>query len=267
MVPVPLLPSGTGLPLEWSGVDPTCWLSPTFPSPPGTFNFQQQALIERRFEGERMETSFMVLFNDQDPVPGGPSAVAHPDNNLVSILFGKLPIKWKGNVLVLRIGGYGRSFHLKCGGLTTEQDHRTNFDPKGLPTAVLISAVTQQGSILTVSGYAPDTEMLSLFIRVLPVIFRIIKKSQHADTLEPRYLPFEGQQWFPIDVDSGTKESPFDVDWWTYVRENPEHSFGIKHGVTITAFEQELSEAIAVGLVAPPSAGGVKVLEKRERTG
>ncbi|KAK6996627.1 hypothetical protein R3P38DRAFT_3221696 [Favolaschia claudopus] len=176
------------------------------------------------------------------------------------------------------------------------------------------------------------TSRAALYQTRLTGYFRIIKKSQHADTLEPRYLPFEGQQWFPIDVDSGTKESPIDVDWWTYVRENPEHSFGIKHGVTITdfrmwnllgnieftgrvrlsfisfamqanesgstmcmhvfcgaclakwlrrgattcpicrgaindqpirdeAFEQELSEAIAVGLVAPPSAGGVKVLE------
>ncbi|KAJ6460707.1 hypothetical protein C8R47DRAFT_1226210 [Mycena vitilis] len=35
------------------------------------------------------------------------------------------------------------------------------------------------------------------------------------------YLPFEGQAWFPIDVDSGTKDSPIDVEWWTYLHEHP----------------------------------------------
>ncbi|KAJ7687285.1 hypothetical protein B0H17DRAFT_1136407 [Mycena rosella] len=35
------------------------------------------------------------------------------------------------------------------------------------------------------------------------------------------YLPFEGEAWWPIDVDSGSKDSPIDVEWWTYLRDNP----------------------------------------------
>ncbi|KAJ7119811.1 hypothetical protein C8R44DRAFT_878203 [Mycena epipterygia] len=46
-------------------------------------------------------------------------------------------------------------------------------------------------------------------------------KDARANTSMSRYLPFEGLSWWPIDVDQGSKDSPIDVEWWTYLRDHP----------------------------------------------
>ncbi|KAK7038354.1 hypothetical protein R3P38DRAFT_2770622 [Favolaschia claudopus] len=102
LVLVPVETYGTADSAQWMGVDPGMWLSPYFPVAPGSFNFAGQSFTEAYFEHERLSSYFVVLFSVQNPIPGTANNVVHPDNDLVSNLFGRLPIKWKGNVLVLR---------------------------------------------------------------------------------------------------------------------------------------------------------------------
>ncbi|KAJ6582665.1 hypothetical protein DFH09DRAFT_1439513 [Mycena vulgaris] len=53
--------------------------------------------------------------------------------------------------------------------------------------------------------------------------FVLLRAKTRINTHAPtsRYLPFEEQSWWPIDVDAGSKDSPIDVEWWTYLNENP----------------------------------------------
>jgi hypothetical protein len=37
------------------------------------------------------------------------------------------------------------------------------------------------------------------------------------DIISPYYHADEGCQWWPINVDSGSRSDPIDVEWWTYL--------------------------------------------------
>ncbi|KAJ7793331.1 hypothetical protein B0H14DRAFT_3498195 [Mycena olivaceomarginata] len=45
-------------------------------------------------------------------------------------------------------------------------------------------------------------------VRAQPILGDDIVSPYHAD---------EGQQWWPINVDSGSRSDPIDVEWWTYL--------------------------------------------------
>ncbi|KAF8217212.1 hypothetical protein K438DRAFT_1748308 [Mycena galopus ATCC 62051] len=44
--------------------------------------------------------------------------------------------------------------------------------------------------------------------------------SASAALKQPRFLEFEGKDWWPIDIDEGDPDNPVDVDFWTYTREH-----------------------------------------------
>ncbi|KAJ7086508.1 hypothetical protein C8R44DRAFT_893573 [Mycena epipterygia] len=55
------------------------------------------------------------------------------------------------------------------------------------------------------------------------------------------FLPFEGQHWFPIDVDQGSQDCPIDVEWWTYLHENP-GDWSVKPNVKVVTVDPKVFE-------------------------
>ncbi|KAJ7444397.1 hypothetical protein B0H11DRAFT_1915924 [Mycena galericulata] len=47
--------------------------------------------------------------------------------------------------------------------------------------------------------------------------FLVRAKGATRATTQPKFLPFEGESWFPIDVDAGSRDNPIDVEFWTYL--------------------------------------------------
>jgi hypothetical protein len=35
---------------------------------------------------------------------------------------------------------------------------------------------------------------------------------------DPFYRVFEGEDWYPIDVDAGSSDKPLDLDYWTHLK-------------------------------------------------
>ncbi|KAJ7827551.1 hypothetical protein B0H13DRAFT_1917588 [Mycena leptocephala] len=90
----------------WSGIDAFTWLSPYFPLPAASFNYETGSALTSMHEGERLDAPLLILFAEQEPAPVLGS-ILHAHNEQVTKVFGKLPLKWKGNVLVLRTAGRG----------------------------------------------------------------------------------------------------------------------------------------------------------------
>jgi hypothetical protein len=86
----------------WTGMEPSVWLTPSFPSTPGAFNFEQRSAHHVVRGHDLKSRTFLVLFNDQNhtKIQG---SIVDPVNGQVTKICGKLPIDWFGNVFVIRI--------------------------------------------------------------------------------------------------------------------------------------------------------------------
>lgn len=66
----------------------------------------------------------------------------------------------------------------------------------------------------------------ALYQTKLTGYFRVKAQSTPADDVVSHYHADEGRHWWPINVDSGSRTDPIDVEWWTALRTQPAQQAG-----------------------------------------
>ncbi|KAJ7086506.1 hypothetical protein C8R44DRAFT_893571 [Mycena epipterygia] len=89
---------------------PSAWLTPSAAPSTEPFDFDHRSRTINARERRVVPDAIVLMYVDQPPDAAGYPGEPHAPNELVSAMCGRLPLKWIGNVLavkVLKEGGFG----------------------------------------------------------------------------------------------------------------------------------------------------------------